>query len=63
LHVEAIRNYLKSDKSSYERGSGGGVKMIWNGATKADRYIADLAGESEKPLKICYGLESRKYGT
>ena len=34
--VKAIRDYVTSEHSSWVRASGSNIRVIWNGATKAD---------------------------
>lgn len=50
--VKAIREYLKKD-SSFERLKNSGVKILWNGATKADH---DSTNALADPAIVCNGL-------
>lgn len=45
--IKAIRDYLVSDKSSWERSAG--IRMIWNGAAKEDHQNAGANGGDVPP--------------
>jgi hypothetical protein len=47
--VKAIRDYLTSDRSSWERKSG--IRMIWNGAGEKEHQSAGADGVSTEPPK------------
>ena len=44
--VKAIRDYVTSEHSSWVRASGSNIRVIWNGATKADHGDDDDDDES-----------------
>jgi len=47
--VEAIRKYLVSDASSWERLKDTGIRLIWNGATKEDHDNAEEESPESNP--------------
>jgi hypothetical protein len=47
--INAIREYILSDKSSYERASSSGTRMIWNGATEKEHNGAQPEGAGSQP--------------
>jgi hypothetical protein len=47
--INAITEYILSDKSSYERAAGSGIRMIWNGATEKDHNSAQPEGAESQP--------------
>jgi hypothetical protein len=47
--INAIREYILSDKSSYERASSSGTRMIWNGATEKEHNGAQPEGAESQP--------------
>ncbi|ORX91632.1 peptidase S8/S53 domain-containing protein [Clohesyomyces aquaticus] len=73
--VKAIKDYIASDKSSWERKPNSGVNVIWNGATKEDHDSvgANQCSTSKKrqgcsseppptPAQpICNGVGTKKY--